>query len=101
MLSDLLRKIGSGRRTEPVLCSCGRRMGSQGLQSKPLLSILGPVSYSRSMFVCPSCGETRYPGDEELDVVDTTRTPGLRRMMARTGSQPTFKEGSEEYYSQK
>jgi len=71
-------------------------MESKGLKSKALLSILGPVSWSRSMFVCPSCGETRYPGDEELDVVGTTRTPGLRRMMARAGSQSTFKEGCED-----
>jgi len=60
------------------------------------LSILGPVAYSRSMFVCPSCGKTRYPGDEELDVMGTTRTPGLRRMIARAGSRSTFKEGRED-----
>jgi len=71
-------------------------MESKGLKEKPLLSILGPVAYSRSMFVCPSCGKTRYPGDEELDVMGTTRTPGLRRMIARAGSRSTFKEGRED-----
>jgi hypothetical protein len=65
-------------------------MESRGVKSKELLTILGPVSYSRSMFRCPVCGETRYPGDEALDVVGTTRSPGLRRLMARAGSQSTF-----------
>jgi len=60
------------------------------------LTILGPVAYERSMFQCPSCQATRYPGDEALDVVGTTRSPGLRRMMARAGSQSTFKDGRDD-----
>jgi hypothetical protein len=71
-------------------------MESRGLKHKELLTILGPVAYGRSMFQCPACQATRYPGDEELDIVDTTRSPGVRRMMARAGSQSTFKEGRED-----
>ena len=95
-LGALLEGIGVGRREEPVWCSCGSRMESRGLKDKPLVTILGPVSYQRSMYQCPNCNSTRYPGDEELDVVGTTRSPGLRRMMARAGSQSTFKEGRED-----
>ena len=68
-------------------------MQSRGLKDKELLTILGPVAWARSMFVCAACGAVRYPGDEELDVVNTTRSPGVRRMMARAGSKDTFKEG--------
>lgn len=96
MLGTLLAGIGVGRREEPVLCVCGLPMESLGLKDKPLMTILGEVPYRRSMFQCPACGETRYPGDEELDVVGTSRSPGLRRMMARAGSQSTFKEGRED-----
>jgi hypothetical protein len=71
-------------------------MESRGWKPKLLMTILGEVFYQRSMYQCPACGETRYPGDEELDVVGTTRSPGLRRMMARAGSQSTFKEGRED-----
>ena len=85
-LSVLLEPVGRGRRDEPVVCECGAAMESQGLRSKDLLTILGPVTYKRSMFRCPSCGRTRFPGDEELDIVGTSRSPGLRRMMARAGS---------------
>ena len=71
-------------------------MESHGLKSKPLLTILGPVDYKRSLFQCPACNQTRYPGDEQLDVVDTTRSPGTRRMMARAGSRSTFKDGHDD-----
>jgi hypothetical protein len=96
VLGELLQGVGAGRVDRAILCPCGTRMESQGLKLKELLTILGPVIYDRSMFQCPACGATRYPGDEELDIVGTTRSPGLRRMMARAGSQSTFKEGRED-----
>lgn len=96
VLGGLLAEHGSGRREAAVVCRCGRRMESQGIRRKELLTILGPVTYERSVFRCPACGATRYPGDEALDVVGTTRSPGLRRMMARAGSQSTFKDGRDD-----
>ncbi|MGB7294469.1 MAG: hypothetical protein WBC70_02685, partial [Candidatus Aminicenantales bacterium] len=96
VLAGMLAAHGSGRRAEPVLCRCGQRMESAGVRGKELLTILGPVVYERSRFECSGCGATRYPGDEALDVVGTTRSPGLRRMMARAGSQSTFKDGRDD-----
>ena len=96
VLGELLQGVGVGRVGRAILCPCGVRMESQGLKQKELLTMLGPVVYDRSMFQCPACGATRYPGDEQLDLVGTTRSPGLRRMMARAGSQSTFKEGRED-----
>ena len=78
------------------MCECGERMESRGLKTKPFLSILGPVSYQRSMFQCPECNATRYPGDETLDIVASTRSPGLRRMVARAGSRSTFKDARDD-----
>ncbi len=79
-----------------VECLCGARMPSQGVRGKQLLTILGEVKFWRTRYQCPVCGESRNPGDEELDVAGTGRSPGLRRMMARAGSKGTFKEGSED-----
>lgn len=93
-LEVLLEGIGCGRRGESVLCACGERMESRGVKAKTFVSMLGEVSYRRSMFQCPRCGNTRYPGDEELDLVGTTRSPGLRRMIADTGGERTFKQTS-------
>jgi hypothetical protein len=84
-LGELLQGIGSGREPGAIVCKCGVRRESHGLKRK-----------ERSMFQCPGCRATRYPGDEELDIVQTTRSPGLRRMMDRAGSQSTFKEGRDD-----
>jgi hypothetical protein len=48
LLEGLLKGIGCGRRPERVVCACGTLMESQGLKTKELLTILGPVSYARS-----------------------------------------------------
>ena len=96
-LEQLLDGIGSGDQSEPVACpSCGRRMVSQGRRSKTVLTILGAVQYRRTRLECPSCRRALYPGDELLDIDGTTRSPGLRRMMARAGSKNTFKEGRDD-----
>ena len=96
VLGGLLEGIGSGRREHPVSCHCGAVMQSKGIEEKILMTIMGPVPYRRSRYECLDCGEARYPGDEELDVVGTGRTPGLRRMMARAGSRQPFKEAKED-----
>lgn len=96
MLGELIDGIGSGRRQEPVMCKCGARMHSRGRRYKELSTLLGPVPYWRSMFQCALCGATCYPGDEELDVVDTSYSPALRRIMARMGGKSAFKEASED-----
>jgi len=96
VLEQMLQGIGSGPEPGAIVCDCGTRMESQGLKCKEVLTILGSLTYRRSMFQCPACQRTRYPGDEQLDMIETTRSPGLRRMMARAGSRSTFKEGRED-----
>jgi len=95
-LGEIISAIGIGKRNDPLKCSCGSVMESKGVREKTLLTIMGPIIYRRSMYECPSCSNISYPGDEGLDIVGTTRTPGLRRMMARAGSNSTFKEASED-----
>lgn len=97
VLVGLLEGIGSGRQGEPTACpSCGKRMVSVGRRAKKLLTVLGEVGYRRTRLECPACRKAIYPGDEVLDIVGTTRSPGLRRMMARAGSKETFKEGRDD-----
>lgn len=96
VLGSLLESIGCGRRQNIVQCHCGAGMQSKGIEEKILTTIMGPVPYRRSRYECPDCGAARYPTDEELDVVGTGRTPGLRRMLARAGSRQPFKEAKED-----
>lgn len=96
VLGGLLEGVGSGRREQSVSCHCGAVMQSKGIEEKILVTIRGPVPYRSSRYECSDCGEARYPGDEELEVIGTGRTPGLRRMMARAGSRQPFKEAKED-----
>jgi hypothetical protein len=93
LLEKMLDGVGSGRRQEPVLCACGTRMQSQGKKRKRLKTVLGDIGFRRSLFVCPECGASRFPGDELLQIVGTMFSPGVRRLMARAGQKDTFKEG--------
>ncbi|MFH1134710.1 MAG: ISKra4 family transposase [Pseudomonadota bacterium] len=96
LLAKLLEDVGEGRRNKPVVCACGMPMWSWGLEEKTVLTILGEVRFSRSRYECPRCHAFRYPGDEELGVRGTSRSPGVRRMMARAGSRQTFKEARDD-----
>jgi len=96
LLEEMLKGVGSGRRSEPLYCSCGERMRGRGLRKKQIKTVLGDINVNRSLFVCPSCGRSRFPGDELLDMVGTGFSPGVRRLMARAGQRGTFKEGRDD-----
>ena len=96
LLGEVVSGIGRGRREGSVLCECGSEMKSRGLREKNMLTILGSITFNRSMYECPECTTTRYPGDEELDIVGTTRSPGLRRLMSRAGGRESFKDGCDD-----
>ncbi len=81
---------------QAVLCPCGQRMGSRGRRAKNLLTTLGPVPFHRSFYRCERCHQSRFPDDEQLDIVQTTYSPGVRRLMARAGSQTQFQQAAED-----
>jgi hypothetical protein len=71
-------------------------MVSRGRCAKGLLTTLGRVPFARSGYSCPQCEQSRFPGDELLDIVQTTYSPGVRRLMARAGSQTDFASAAED-----
>jgi hypothetical protein len=81
---------------EVVLCKCGQRMSSRGRRAKRLLTTLGHVPFSRSFYQCEQCHNGRFPDDERLDIVRTTYSPGVRRLMARAGSQTQFEQAAQD-----
>jgi len=95
-LEAVLANVGSGRRKDPVRCACGGTMHSVGLRDKAVVTVLGTVNYSRSLFVCPVCGASCFPGDRALDMEHTGFSPGVRRMMARAGARGSFVEAEED-----
>lgn len=71
-------------------------MASRGRRVKQVRTILGQVPFARSRYQCAQCDQTRFPDDERLDIVQTTCSPGVRRLMARAGSQSQFAQAAED-----
>ena len=94
LLEELLETVGVGRRDSPVQCKCGARMDSRGQKEKTIKTLLGDVRFCRSVYRCPACGKKCCPGDQELDVVGTGYSPGVRRVVSDFGNDLTFKKSS-------
>lgn len=98
VVERLLHDVGVGRQGGPRLCSRNhlpRKMESSGVRVKTIQTILGPVRFTRSRYVCGSCGRVEYPGDALLGVQGTGFSPGLRRLMTHAGSRESFREAAE------
>jgi hypothetical protein len=71
-------------------------MHSVGQRTKVLRTILGAVPYRRSLYRCPGCGKTLFPGDALLGVEQTSFSPGAQRMMARAGAKDAFDSAAQD-----
>jgi hypothetical protein len=96
VLGSLLTHWQAQARREIIRCQCGQRMTSRGRRAKGLSTTLGAVPYARSFYQCGHCQQSRFPDDERLDIVNTTYSPGVRRLMARAGSQTPFEQAAED-----
>jgi len=71
-------------------CVCGGIFSVQKRVGKTIMTVMGPVRIARTYQRCGDCGSWRVPEDTVLDVEKTGFSPGLRRMMARTGAEVCF-----------
>jgi hypothetical protein len=93
-LTELLEFPEPDQRTIP--CPCGRRARYRELRSKTVLTVVGVVEVSRPWYLCPHCHQGQFPADQELDVVDTEFSPGVRRMQALVGQDTAFGHGRQQ-----
>lgn len=92
-LGEFMTAVGKARPELPVMCpKCQARMQGTGPRGKQVLTLLGHTRYTRLRYCCPQCGAVRYPGDEALDLVRTSRSPGVCRQTARLGAKEPFHE---------
>jgi hypothetical protein len=64
--------------------------------TKQLLTVLGRVETERPCYVCAHCQRGQSPRAQELDVVGSEYSPGVRRMMGLVGSESSFEQGREQ-----
>jgi hypothetical protein len=93
-LTELLQFPTPDQRTIP--CPCGEQAHYRELRSKTVLTAVGTVEVSRPYYLCPNCHRGQFPTDQELDIVQTEFSPGVRRMQALVGQQASFDHGREQ-----
>ena len=93
-LTELLRFPVPDQRA--ILCRCGQQAIYRELRSRTVLTVVGPVEVSRPYYLCPQCHEGQFPADQELDIVHTEFSPGVRRMQALVGQDAPFDHGREQ-----
>ncbi|NNM96093.1 MAG: hypothetical protein HKL89_00590 [Candidatus Dormibacteraeota bacterium] len=92
-LLEQLLDLDPGYRGPQVDCGSGHEAAFCGYRQKIVDTVLGPVHLRSAYSHCPECGHGLCPRDQELGVTDNSPSPGLRRMVARLGSQEPFAQG--------
>lgn len=94
LLERLLNGDHGGHSGQRIACGRGHQAEFIDYRTKHLQTILGDVQVRRAYYHCAECleagGRGVIPKDQELDVVGTSFSPGLRRLMARVGAQEPF-----------
>lgn len=71
-------------------CECGGTYLDSKRVEKTLRTVVGDVRVERTYRRCNKCRNWRVPEDEVLDVINTGLSPGVRRMMAKSGALVCF-----------
>src|SRR5204863_418286 len=74
-------------------CSQGHAAEFVGYRDKEILTVVSSVEARRAYYHCQECQSGFAPKDKELDVVGSSFSPGVRRMMARVGAKEPFEQG--------
>jgi hypothetical protein len=94
LLEQLLNADHGGPKGPRIACERGHPAAFIDYRTKHVQTILGDVQLRRAYYHCGQCPEdTRHgvvPKDQELEVVGTSFSPGLRRLMARIGAKEAF-----------
>jgi hypothetical protein len=93
LLEKLLNADGGGYRGVRTLCSKGHRAEFIEYRDKQLLTALSAVAVKGAYYHCEQCQAGVIPKDHNLDIVDTSFSPGVRRMMGQVGGKESFEEG--------
>ena len=92
---SLLGKLLNGDGKPPIgRIDCGKGHWARlcGVRSKHLTTVLGEVKIRRPYYYCDQCQQGLIPKDRELDIVSTSLSPGVRRMIGLVGGKEPFNE---------
>jgi hypothetical protein len=94
LLEQVLNADHGGQSGPRIACGHGHQAEFIDYRTKHLQTILGDVQVRRAYYYCGQCpeegGRGVIPKDQALDVVGTSFSPGMRRLLARVGAQQPF-----------
>jgi hypothetical protein len=93
VLEKLLNSDGGGYQGARLICGAGHEAIFIDYRCKEITTVLAPVAVKRAYYHCAVCATGVIPKDQELDVVGTSFSPGVRRLMGRVGGKESFNEG--------
>ncbi len=96
VLEKLLNSDNGGFKNKTIPCEKGHTFKFKEFRVKNLLTVLGPITVERAYYYDKDCKEGYCPKDTELDIMDTSFSPGIRRIMARVGAFRPFGLGHED-----
>lgn len=96
LLEKLLNGDKGGYRGWRIECGQGHRAKFVGYRWKEVITVLAPVRLERAYYHCDECRSGVIPKDEELDLLGTSLSPGVRRMIGRVGAKESFDEGRQD-----
>jgi len=96
ILLENLLAADDGYRGHRIDCGKGHLATFVDHRSKTLQTVLSQVELRRAYYHCEGCQQGRIPRDRELDIVATSFSPGVRRLMGRVGSKEPFDEGRQD-----
>ena len=95
MLKTLL-DFDHGHRGPRVPCGRGHQADFVDYRSKEVQTVLSRIRVHRAYYHCGICKAGTFPKDSDLDIVSTSFSPGVRRLMARVGGKEAFDEGRQD-----
>jgi hypothetical protein len=96
LLERLINSDGGDYRGTMLRSEKGQMFEFKEYRDKQVLTVVGPVTVQRAYYYDQDCGEGFCPKDAALDIVETSFSPGLRRIMARVGAYRPFGLGHED-----
>ena len=96
MLEKLLNSDNGDYQGRTLPCEKGHDFEFKEYRDKKLLTVLGPVRVNRTYYFSRSRKEGYCPKDTALDIVGTSFSPGVRRIMGKVGAYRPFGLGHED-----
>ncbi len=96
LLEKLLNSGACGYERVGVKCTAGHGATFLDYRGKELTTVVGTVALKRAYYYCGICGKGIVPQDEALDIVGTSFSPGVRRLIGRVGGKESFNEGRQD-----